>query len=332
MTPSLLTNHVGSTPLIRINSLSNKTGLEIWAKAEFLNPGGSVKDRAAKGIIEDAEQSGKLMPGYTIYEGTAGNTGIGLTTLAAQRGYKCTIVMPDNQALEKYQTLEALGAKLIKVKPVPFSDQNHFYHQAKALSENDPQGFWANQFENTANFKIHHLSTGPEIWNQTHGEITDFCCAVGSGGTIAGVSRSLKEKNSKIKITLVDPFGSGLYSHIKTGKIASTGNSITEGIGIMRLTANFLEARIDDAIQVSDQDMINMLYYLARHEGLLVGTSAALNVFAAFQLAKQYKSEGLKNKVIVTILCDSALRYQSKLFNPDWLKEKKLIPKPEEIK
>lgn len=316
---------VGNTPFIRITSLSEMTGCEIYGKAEFLNPGGSVKDRAALGIIQDAEKKGLLKPNDTIYEGTAGNTGIGLATIAAERGYSCTIVMPDNQAPEKFQTLEALGAKVIAVPPVPFANPNHFYHTAKRLAEENKNSFWANQFENTANSDFHFRTTGPEIWKATEGKIDFFVSATGTGGTISGVSRYLKSESNHAKVVLVDPDGSGMYSYFKTGEIKSSGSSVTEGIGIMRVTENFKLAKIDEAMQVTDQQMIEMLYHLARHDGLLVGTSAALNVFAAYQVAKRHHGE---KKTIVTILCDSALRYQSRLFNPNWLKEKNLLVKP----
>lgn len=300
------------------------TGCEIFGKAEFLNPGGSVKDRAALGMIESAEIAGQLKPGYSIVEGTAGNTGIGLATLAAQKGYRCVIVMPNNQASEKYQTLQALGVELVTVEACPFSNENHFYHTARRLAEQRPESFWTNQFENLANYQAHR-KTGAEIWKQTDGEVDAFICSVGTGGTIAGVSRYLKEKKPNVHIRLADPFGSGLFSYFKKGVIATTGSSITEGIGIMRLTANFKEAQVDEAVQVNDQDMISMLYHLAQHDGLLVGTSAALNVFAAYQYALENKYSGKK---IITVLCDSALRYQSKLFNPQFLAEKALDPKP----
>ncbi len=314
---------VGQTPLIKIESLSKLTGCEIYGKAEFLNPGGSVKDRAALGIIEQAEADGLLKPGFRIVEGTAGNTGIGLATIANQKGYPCTIVMPNNQAAEKYQTLQALGVELVTVDPCPFANQNHFYHTARRISEEKANCFWSNQFENTANYKMHFKTTGPEIWEQTGGQVDAFLAAVGTGGTLAGVSKFLKSQNPKIHIRLVDPFGSGLFSYFKTGQMASTGTSITEGIGIMRLTENFKNAQIDEAVQVTDQQMISMLYHLAKHDGLLVGTSAALNVFAAYEYAKAHQGKKLK---VVTILCDSALRYQSKLFNSDFLREKSLDP------
>lgn len=302
------------TPLLKIESLSKITGCEIYGKAEFLNVGGSVKDRASFGIIQDAEQKGLLKRGSTIVEGTAGNTGIGLATLAAQKGYKCIIVMPNNQSQEKYQILNALGVELITVPPCPFSDQNHFYHTARRIAE-ERGFFWANQFENTANMQSHYTTTGPEIWEQTEGQIDAFISAAGTGGTIAGVSKYLKEKNNNIHIRLVDPFGSGLYSYIINGEMKSSGSSITEGIGIMRLTANFKEAKIDDAVQVNDNEMMSMLNHLAQNDGLLVGTSAALNVYAAYKYALENKNKNLK---IVTVLCDSALRYTSKVFNPDF--------------
>lgn len=323
MQKGFLSEVIGQTPLIKIKSLSEMTGCEIYGKAEFLNPGGSVKDRAAKSIIESAEKDGKLQKGMMIFEGTAGNTGIGLAQIAAQKGYACTIVMPNNQSEEKYQILEALGANLVKVAPCPFADQNHFYHTARRLAEASTNSFWANQFENLANFQAHYRTTGPEIWQQISGKIDHFCAATGTGGTLAGVSRFLKEKSPTTTITLVDPMGSGLFHWFKNGQIKSEGSSVTEGIGIMRLTANFKEAQIDEAIQIDDQMMINMLYHLAKNEGLLVGTSSALNVCAAYQIALKNNHS---SKKIVTILCDSALRYQSRVFNQAWLKEKNLQP------
>lgn len=316
---------VGQTPLIKIKSLSEQTGCHIWGKAEFLNPGGSVKDRAALGIIRQAEKDGKIKRGSTIYDGTAGNTGIGLATLAAQMGYKVKLVLPDNQAIEKYLTLEALGAEIVKVKPVPFVNQEHFYHQARRLAESDPNGYWANQFENLANYQFHLETTGPEIWEQTNHQITDFCAAVGTGGTLAGVSNFLKGKNKNIHVALIDPLGSGLYNYITKGEMTTEGASVTEGIGIMRLTANFQAAKVDEALRVTDKEMIDMLYHLAQTEGLLVGTSAALNIFGAWKIAQRHQGQG---RNIVTILCDGALRYQSKIFNTTWLKEKNLIPSP----
>ena len=316
---------VGHTPLIKIKSLSAATGCEIFGKAEFLNPGGSVKDRTALGIIETAECEGKLRLGSTIVEGTAGNTGIGLATVAAERGYKCLIVMPNNQAQEKYDALKALNVELVTVDPVPFASPNHFYHTAKRLASERSHCFWADQFENTANFQKHYDSTGPELWQQTAGKIDAFISSSGTGGTIAGVTRFLKEKDARVHTRLADPMSSGLYSYLKTGEIKSTGGSMTEGIGIMRLTANFKLAKIDDAVQVQDQEMISMLYHLAQYDGLLVGTSSALNVYAAYEYAKENQGKALR---IVTMLCDSALRYQSKLFNSKFLAEKGLVPAP----
>jgi cysteine synthase A len=309
------------TPLIKIQSLSDLTGCNIYGKAEFNQIGGSVKDRTAFGIIEDAEQKGLLKPGGTIVEGTAGNTGIGLAVFSAQRGYKCVVVMPDNQAEEKYAVLKALGVQLITVPPCPFANQNHFYHTARRFAE-EHGGFWVNQFENPANFEIHYKTTGPEIFEQTNGKVDAFISAAGTGGTIAGVSQFLKEKNPKVHVRLVDPEGSGLFHFLKTGEFKSSGSSITEGIGIMRLTENFKRAKIDDAVQVSDQEMINMLYHLAHKDGLLVGTSSALNVHAAFKYAMENKGKGL---TIVTVLCDSAMRYASKVFNEKFLHEKNLF-------
>lgn len=323
-----LTNIIGSTPLVKIESLSRMTGNNIYGKAEFLNPGGSIKDRTALGIINEAEKNGFLKPGSSIIEGTAGNTGIGLAIIAAQRGYKCTIVMPNNQSTEKYTVLKALGVELITVAPCPFSDQNHFYHTARRISEERENYFWANQFENTANFRIHYSTTAEEIYTQLNGKIDAFLCSAGTGGSLAGISTYLKEKNPQTHICLIDPFGSGLYEYVKNGKFASTGSSMTEGIGIMRLTANFKEAKIDEAMQVRDQEMIDTLFFLAHHEGLLLGTSAALNVFGAYTYSKQNSG---KNLNIVTILCDGALRYQNKVFNPEYLTAQGIVMKVDPV-
>jgi cysteine synthase A len=310
-----------NTPLIKIESLSQLTGCNIFGKAEFLQVGGSVKDRTAFGILEEAKRSGKLKPGGTIVEGTAGNTGIGLGVFAAQEGYKCVVVMPDNQAAEKYSVLKALGIELITVPACPFANQNHFYHTAKRIAE-ERGAFWVDQFENPANHLIHYKTTGPEIWQQTNGKLDAFICSAGTGGTISGVSRFLKEQNPTIHVRLADPFGSGLFSYQTTGEIKSSGSSITEGIGIMRITENFKHARIDSAVQVEDQDMMNMLYHLSRKDGLMVGPSSALNVHAAYRYALENQGKGL---TIVTLLCDSAMRYASKIFNEEFLNEKKLL-------
>ncbi|MCE9670383.1 cysteine synthase A [Myxococcus stipitatus] len=315
---------VGNTPLLRIGSLSRLTGHEILGKAEFMNPGGSIKDRAAKGIIQRAEAQGLLKPGGTIVEGTAGNTGIGLGLLGRERGYRVVVTMPDNQAREKYEYLEAMGVEVRKVPVVPFANPGHFFHQARLLSEQHGW-FWANQFENTANGDFHYETTGPEIWEQCEGRVDVLVASVGSGGTMSGVSRYLKERNPAVRVVLVDPPGSGLYTQVKEGRLEGPGSSITEGIGIMRLTANFLAARVDDAMRLGDQEMLEMLYHLAREDALVVGTSAALNARAAYELARRLPGKGQR---IVTLLCDHGSRYASKVFNADFLASKQLQVRP----
>jgi len=326
MTPRIgtLWDSVGNTPLLRIGSLSKRIGCELLGKAEFMNPGGSIKDRAAKGMIGRAEAEGRLKPGATIVEGTAGNTGIGLGLLGRERGYRVVVTMPDNQAREKYDVLEAMGVEVRRVPVVPFANPGHFYHAAKALSEQHGW-WWANQFENPANGDFHYESTGREIWEQCEGKVDVLVSAVGTGGTLSGVSRYLKEKNPKLRVVLVDPPGSGLYCWVKDGKVEGAGGSITEGIGIMRLTENFKRARIDEAVRLTDQEMIETLYHLAREDSLLVGTSAALNVRAAYEVAKKHRGEGLR---IVTFLCDHGSRYTSKIFNPEFLASKSLQVRP----
>lgn len=320
----MVIDSVGRTPLILIQSLSQLTGCLMFGKAEFMNPGGSVKDRAAKGIILDAEAKGLLRPGATIVEGTAGNTGIGIATLAAERGYKVVISMPNNQAPEKYDILRALGADLHLVDPCPFSNPNHFYHQGRKLAESLPGAYWADQFENTANGDFHFQTTGPEIWDQTKGKIDFLTMASGTGGTISGTSRFLKSQRQSMQVVLADPLGSGLCSYVLTGQIQSSGSSISEGIGIMRLTRNFMLAQIDQAVTIDDQAMIDMLYHVAKYDGLLLGTSAALNLASAYRLGLQNKGSG---KTIVTILCDHGSRYVSRIFNPQWLAQAGLFPK-----
>ncbi|MFO0599641.1 MAG: cysteine synthase A [Myxococcaceae bacterium] len=321
---STLWDAVGNTPLLRVGSLSRRTGNEILGKAEFMNPGGSIKDRAAKGMIRDAEAKGLLKPGATIVEGTAGNTGIGLALLGRERGYRVVVTMPDNQAREKYEFLEAMGAEVRKVPPVPFANENHFFHQARRLAEANPGWWWANQFENTANSDFHVETTAEEIWAQCEGKVDVLVASCGTGGTLGGVSEALKKKNPKLEVVLADPFGSGLYCHVREGKLETTGGSITEGIGIMRLTANFKRAVIDRAMRVSDQVMIDTLYHLAKEDALVVGTSAALNVAAAYELAKERPNQGLR---IVTFLCDHGSRYASKIFNAEFLASKALAVK-----
>ena len=315
---------VGNTPLLRLGSLSRDTGCELLGKAEFMNPGGSIKDRAAKGMIGRAEEQGLLRPGGTIVEGTAGNTGIGLALLGRERGYRVVVAMPDNQAREKVEFLLAMGAEVRLVPPVPFANPGHFYHQARALSEQHGW-FWANQFENTANGDCHYRTTGPELWDQCEGRIDVLVAAVGSGGTISGVSRYLKEQDPKIRVVLVDPAGSGLYCQVREGKVEGSGSSITEGIGIMRITENFRRAQVDEAVRVTDQEMLEMLHHLAVHDALVVGTSAALGVRAAWNLARQHRGQGLR---IVTFLCDHGSRYASKVFNPEFLAAKGLLVRP----
>ncbi len=321
---STLWDSVGNTPLLRVGSLSKRSGNEVLGKAEFMNPGGSVKDRAAKGMIRAAEEKGLLAPGGTIVEGTAGNTGIGLALLGGERGYKVVVTMPDNQAREKYEYLEALGADVRRVPVVPFSNEQHFFHAARKLAEAHGW-FWANQFENPANGDFHYETTGPEIWEQCEGRVDVLVGACGTSGTLSGVSRYLKEKNPKLEVVLADPAGSGLYTQVKEGRLEGSGSSVTEGIGIMRLTENFRRARIDDALRVSDQEMVEMLYHLAREDALVVGTSAALNVHAAWQLAQQRPGQNLR---IVTFLNDHGSRYASKMFNPAFLQERGLEVRP----
>ncbi len=316
------TGAVGNTPLIRLRHLSKETGCEILGKAEFMNPGGSVKDRAAKWIVLDAERRGVLQAGGTVVEGTAGNTGIGIAHMCNARGYRCVIVMPDNQASEKYQIIEALGAELRKVPAVPYSNPNQYQKVAQRVAEELPGAVWANQFDNTANRDAHFESTGPEIWADTDGKVDAFCAATGTGGTLAGVARFLKSKSSAVRIVLLDPPGSSLYHYIKDGELKSDGgSSITEGIGTGRVTANLAGAPIDDAMRIPDAEMLQTLYRLLREEGLLLGSTAGLNVAGALRLAKQLG----RGHTIVTILCDGGAKYTSRLYNRAWLAERGLL-------
>jgi cysteine synthase A len=313
---------IGNTPLIRLRRVSEETGCEILGKAEFMNPGGSVKDRAARAIIDDAEASGRLRPGFTVVEGTAGNTGIGLVHVCNARGYRCVITMPDNQAPEKYQMLETLGAEVLRVKTVPYSDPNHYQKVAKRLAEELPNAIWANQFDNIANRRAHEETTGPEIWQQTGGRIDAFVAATGTGGTLGGVSRYLKRQNPNVHIALADPQGSSLYHWLRHGELKPTGPaSITEGIGIGRITANLEGSPIDDAIHVTDVECVEMVYRLLREEGLFLGSTSGVNVAAAVQVARKLGP----GHTIVTVLCDSGAKYQSRLFNRKWLAEKGLL-------
>ena len=310
---------VGNTPLIRLRGVSEETGCEILGKAEFMNPGGSVKDRAAKWIVLDAERRGTLKPGGTVVEGTAGNTGIGLAHVCNARGYKCVIVMPDNQAAEKYQIIEALGAELRKVPAVPYSNPNQFQKVACRLAQELPDAIWANQFDNIANREAHFQTTGPELWQGTGGKIDVFCASTGTGGTLAGTARYLKSQSAAVRIVLVDPPGSALYHYIKEGELKTDGgSSITEGIGTGRVTANLEGAPIDDAVRISDAETLRFVYRLMREEGLLLGSTSGINVAAAVKLAKQMGP----GHTIVTILCDGGAKYQSRLFNNAWLSER----------
>jgi cysteine synthase A len=313
---------VGNTPLIRLNSFSDETGCEILGKAEFLNPGGSVKDRAALYIIKDAEEKGLLKPGGTVVEGTAGNTGIGLAHICNAKGYKCLIVIPDTQSQEKMDALRTLGAEVRPVPAVPYKDPNNYVKLSGRLAEEMENAIWANQFDNLANRQSHYETTGPEIWEQTNGKVDAWVSATGTGGTFAGVSLYLKEKNPNIKAILADPMGSGLYSYVKTGEITLEGSSITEGIGNSRITANMEGVPIDDAIQVGDREAVRVIYQLLRKDGLFMGGSVGINVGAAVALAKQMGP----GHTIVTVLCDGGARYQSRLFNQDWLESKGLLP------
>jgi cysteine synthase len=313
------TGAIGNTPLIRLRRLSEETGCEILGKGEFMNPGGSVKDRAAKWIVLEAEKRGVLKPGGTVVEGTAGNTGIGLAHVCNARGYKCVIVMPDNQAAEKYQIIEALGAELRKVPAVPYSNPNQYQKVAGRLAGELPNAVWANQFDNTANRTAHFESTGPEIWRDTDGKIDVFCAATGTGGTLAGIAQFLKTQRAGVRIVLVDPPGSSLYHYVKDGELKSDGaSSITEGIGTGRVTANLAGAPIDDALRIPDAETVRFVYRLMREEGLLLGSTSGINVAAAVELARQIGP----GHTIVTILCDGGAKYQSRLFNPAWIAER----------
>ena len=312
---------VGNTPLIRIGALSEETGCEILGKAEFLNPGGSVKDRAALWMIREHERSGALQPGGVVVEGTAGNTGIGLAHVCNARGYSCVIYMPDNQSPEKVELLRTLGAEVRVVPTVPYANDENYQKQAGRYAATLPNGVWANQFDNTANRLAHIESTGPEIWQQTDGRIDAFTCAVGTGGTLAGVGRYLKERNSDVQIVLADPHGSALYNWVKTGEATMTpGPSITEGIGNSRVTDNLADTAIDDAVQIDDQAMVTMVYRMLRTEGWFFGSSTGINLCAAVQVARKL---GPGHR-IVTVLCDSGGKYQSRLFNPEYLAERNL--------
>ncbi len=313
---------VGHTPLLRLNTLSRETGCEILAKAEFMNPGGSVKDRAARWIVLDAEARGVLQPGGTVVEGTAGNTGIGIAHVCNARGYRCVIVMPDNQSPEKYRLIESLGAEVRKVPAVPYSNPAQYQHQARRLADELPNAVWANQFDNTANRRAHVESTGPEIWEQTGGCVDAFVAACGTGGTLAGTSEFLKSKRAQIRTVLADPPGSALFSFVRQGEVKATGSgSITEGIGIGRITDNFRDAPVDDAVHIEDSETVSMVYRLLQAEGLFVGSTSGINVAAAVRVARELGP----GHTVVTVLCDGGAKYVSRLFDRDWLAGKGLL-------
>jgi cysteine synthase len=310
---------IGNTPLIRLRGPSELTGCEILGKAEFLNPGGSVKDRAALYIILDAEKRGLLRPGGVVVEGTAGNTGIGLALVGNARGYRTVIVIPDNQSQEKKDMLRLCGAELREVPAVPYKDPNNYVHVSERLAK-ELGAFWANQWDNTANREGHILSTGPEIWAQTGGEVDGFTCAIGTGGTLAGVATYLKQKNKSIRIAVADPLGAAMYSWFKHGELKSGGSSITEGIGQGRVTKNIEGAPVDDAYRIPDSEALPIVFDLLKSEGLCLGGSSGINIAGAIRLAQDLGP----GHTVATILADSGTRYQSKLFNPAFLKERGL--------
>ena len=311
---------IGNTPLVRLAGPSEATGCEILAKCEFMNPGGSVKDRAALAIIEDAEAQGAIGAGGVIVEGTAGNTGIGLALVGNAKGYRTIIVMTDTQSREKQDTLKALGAELVLVAPTAYSNPAHYVHTSRRIAEETPNALWANQFDNTANRMAHIRTTAAEIWEQTGGKVDGFTCAVGTGGTLAGVGLGLKERKPDIVIGLTDPYGASLYTYFAHGELKAEGNSVAEGIGQSRITANLEGAPVDTQFRISDEEGLGQLFGLLEHEGLCVGLSSGINIAGAMALARELGP----GKTIVTILCDSGMRYLSSLFNPDWLESKGL--------
>ena len=322
-------NQIGNTPLIKLKQVSDLTGCNIYGKAEFFNPGESVKDRAALYIVKDALKNKKIEKGGIVVEGTAGNTGIGLAVVCKEFNLSLKIVIPKTQSIEKKNTLKKLGADLIEVEAVPYSNPNNYIKQSKRIAEElaKKHNFgvvWGNQFDNIVNTKAHVETTAEEIWSQTSGNIDGFTCAVGTGGTLAGVSIGLKNKNKNIKIALSDPMGSSLYSYIKNNKLESEGNSITEGIGTGRITKNFEKAIIDEAFQTDDTEALNIVYDLIEKQNIILGGSSGVNIAGAVKLAKKLG----KGKTIVTILCDDGRRYASKIFNKEFLRNKNLpIPK-----
>lgn len=316
---------IGDTPLIRLNRVSDATGCEILGKAEFLNPGQSIKDRAALYIVRDAERKGLLRPGGLIVEGTAGNTGIGLAMVASALGYRCEIVIPRTQSQEKKDAIRLLGATLIEVDALPYADPRNYVRYSGALAaeraKSEPNGaIWANQFDNVANRQAHIETTGPEIWRQTEGRIDGFICSVGSGGTLGGIAMALRERKPDIAIGLADPYGAALFNWYTTGELKSEGSSITEGIGQGRITANLEGLTIDNAYRISDAEALEQVFDLVQHEGMCLGGSSGINIAGAVRLARDLGP----GKTIVTVLCDYGQRYQSKIFNPEFLRERDL--------
>ncbi|MBU6268902.1 MAG: cysteine synthase A [Sphingomonadales bacterium] len=315
---------IGNTPLVLLKGASAAAGCEVWGKCEFANPGASVKDRAALWIVRDAEARGTLLPGGTIVEGTAGNTGIGLALVANALGYRTIIVMPETQSREKMDTLRALGAELVLVPAAPFSNPGHFVHTSRRLAEETPGAVWANQFDNIANRKAHIESTAPEIWAQMEGRIDGFTCAAGTGGTIAGVGMGLKAFDENVQIALTDPHGAALYNFYAHGELKAEGTSVAEGIGQGRITANLDGAPIDTQFRISDEEGLEWVGRLLQEEGLCLGLSTGINVAGAVALGRKLVAEGRPNPRVATILCDTGFRYLSSLWNADWLKSKGL--------
>jgi len=321
ITPDTL-SLIGHTPLVRLKGPSEAAGAEIFGKCEFANPGASVKDRAALFIVQDAEERGLIAPGGTIVEGTAGNTGIGLALVANAKGYKTIIVMPETQSREKMDTLHALGAELVLVPAAPYSNPGHFVHTSRRIAEETPNAIWANQFDNIANRRAHIVGTAEEIWDQMDGRIDGFTCAVGTGGTLAGVGLGLKSHDENVTIALSDPDGAALYSYYACGELRSDGSSVAEGIGQARITANLEGAPVDTQFRISDAEGYHWVRRLLDEEGLCLGLSSGINVAGAVALAKQLGPDSR----VATILCDTGFRYLSTLYNNDWLASKGLVP------
>ena len=324
MAASSVLDLIGNTPLLRLNEASKLTGCEILGKAEFLNPGQSVKDRAALSIIRAAEADGSLQPGGVVVEGTAGNTGIGLAMVCSALGYRCKIVMPRTQSQEKKDAVKLLGAELVEVDAVPYANPNNYVHYSERLAKETPNAIWANQFDNTANRDAHVQTTGPEIFEQTSGKVDGFICAVGSGGTLGGVSLALKALNPKIQIGVADPMGSKMYSYFANGTLEAEGGSITEGIGQGRITDNLKDIIVDKAYQVTDKEALEVIFELNQLEGICLGGSSGINISGAIRMAREMGP----GHTIVTILCDYGQRYQSKVYNPEFLREKGLPVPP----